>query len=108
MINGPYGLNVEIKDDRIIISMDKESLKCAFEYAPQNENYIELENGEYDFKPPKVKNEEIFMKEIGYILKQEIDESGATLVTEMFDKAFEYFNEQGGEGVSYYGYEDYE
>jgi hypothetical protein len=100
------GLTIEIVGDELVISIDKKSLAMGIELCPDLEYYDPKTD---EFKLPLVTDKDVFMKEVMYALHNELDESGTTPVTKMFDSIFvNDFAENGLEGVVFHDYPEYE
>jgi len=90
------GLNVALEDDLVRIELPLPVLKQAADiYYSQQEDPLQI-----DSKPIEVSNEREFAESVIRRLCDE-EEDGSTLVTRMFDKAFDSVVEQGDDGIDW-------
>jgi len=94
-------LTVSVEEDGIVIRLPWPALKAATEYCPRLEVLDPV-----DDRPigPAIIDLKAWAKEVVHEMNSE-GENGDTLVTRMFDAAFERAAEQGPEGIRCHGEE---
>lgn len=89
-------LKVEVKDDRLTISLGINTLSNAFYDSPENSPYDD-DTGNFE-RILKVTDTELFAEEVVRLL-MDGEEDGATAVTRMFDDIFMRVLDDGVDGV---------
>ena len=89
-------LRVDLDEDRVVISMGVNTLKCCADHAPQ------FYDDELGRQTVLVTDAHAFAHEVVRMLGSE-DEVGSSLVIEMFDQAMDRAVDDGCDGVEYRG-----
>jgi hypothetical protein len=88
------GLNVGVEGKDLVIRLPVEVIPLAFEVGPGYDVF------NCDDRPARIVDTSKFVDALVEALNDEIDETGLTLVSSMFDQAMIRAVEHGAEGVS--------
>jgi hypothetical protein len=91
------GLSVAVADGELVIRIGVATLAEGYEHAAHGQPYDVARN---DFRQAKVTGPVTFAREVCRQLERE-EEDGATLLSDMLDKACARAVEDGAEGVKY-------